>query len=298
MIETLSNLPLKKAVGLLARAALSLGYENAASDFEADIQRSILLEVRRKLGIADDDNNPEALEQIASFLDDEADKLQPPLDTVAALERMATRGDLPSDLYEVSVISNVQDVYGRHYDLERDIIETTIKRPDAEKHYGNNFSHLEPAMISVFQRSFRTKWPLRDFTNVVAAKRNGFKLEVHQSWRIYPSRVDVSMAKDPLEMLEKFAHRYGADVEVNGKRGNFFLFAENAGRSDIKHKSNQEFEIMLSHFSQRVPGNTKQSSAIIVAVDLKLYKSALADLRVKREDMVDEFVSDSPKASH
>ena len=64
MIKTLKELDPKKAAGVLARAALSLGYETKADNQITDLLR----EVRDQLGIEKDDQSLESTDRIAQFL--------------------------------------------------------------------------------------------------------------------------------------------------------------------------------------------------------------------------------------
>jgi hypothetical protein len=104
MIQAVKSLDRLKAAGVLARAALSVGYAenpfgNTLIDQENDLLAKIIAEARTRLALTPDDNRSETFEKIADFLDQESDELLSPPDTSAALFRLAERGDLPSDLY-------------------------------------------------------------------------------------------------------------------------------------------------------------------------------------------------------
>jgi hypothetical protein len=292
----------KLAAGLLARAALSLGYEGdpvaPLVKGEETIRSGLLDEARKKLGVDRDDNRLETIERIADFLDHVSDTFLGSPDTGAALARLAERGDLPSDLYEIKIIPNGIEIYGNQFSLEKEIIETTIRAPTLEQHFGPPRLPDQPAMISLFARTFRTKWPLKDFIMLVAGQRDGFCLHVHQAWRIYPSRVNVEGVKTPADWLSRFADAYGAEIQVEGKKGHFFLFA--AGHiPDTVHLpfiGGKPQVVTISRFAQNDPKTGAEQSALIVAIDLMKYTKILDALRVKREDMLDEFVG-APRAT-
>jgi hypothetical protein len=301
MIAYLKTLDRKLAAGLLARAALSLGYEDdpvaPLVKGEEKIRSGLLDEARKVLGVDRDDNRPETIEKIADFLDEVSDSFLGSPDTNAALARLAERGDLPSDLYEIDVIANVREFHGKHFPLEKEIIETTIRAPTLEQHFGPPRKPYEPAMISLFARTFRTRWPLKDFVMLVAAQRDGFHLYVHQAWRIYSSRVSVRGAKTPVDWLSRFADVYGAEIEIEGRKGHFFLFATGL----VPNSFNISFdgkprEMTVSRFAQKDPVTGAEQSALIVAIDLAKYGNLLDNLRVKREDMLEEFVG-PPRAT-
>ena len=228
MIKALEEFDKMAAVGVLARAALSLGYcdgpQLGAVEREEDIQTRVVEEVRSRLGISKDDNSRDALDRMADCLDAESDQLLAAPDTEAALSRLAERGDLPSDMYEIGIVPDIPAALGKRFALEKDVIATTIRDPTTEQHFGPARGLHEPAMISLFLRNFRTKWPLRDFFMLVAAQRDGFHLQIHQAWRIYPSRIRcVRSFATPVDWLKRFSESYGAKVEVEGTKANFFF---------------------------------------------------------------------------
>jgi hypothetical protein len=274
------------AAGILARAALSLGYDSPSISDGKDalqIQTGLIEEARKSLGLSEDDNREEAIEKIGSFLDDQAEKLSAPPDTAGALARLAQRGDLPSDLYEINIIPNVVDLYGPKFQLEREIIETTIRDPANEQHYGPVARPFEPAMISVFVRPFRTKWPMKDFVMLVAGQRDGFYLNVHQAWRLYPSRVDMAHAKSPVELLERFANAFGSEIKTRDAKGYFFLYTDSLpDRFEIDPSKGPVF------FSLSQPG-IPRAGALVVAIDIWKYRKMLTQMSVKRSDFLERF---------
>jgi len=294
MIKALEGLDPIEAVGLLSRAALYLGYVNdqttTALHEEEVIREMVIDEVRSRLGLAADDYTPDALEQMAEVLDAESDKLIAPPDTNSALIRLAERGDLPSDLYEINIISNVVDLLGKRFPLEKEIIETTIRAPTIEQHYGPARRPQEPAMISLFLKTFRTRWPLKDFTMLVAGGREGFRLHVHQAWRIYPTRVNVAGLSTPVDWLRRFAGVYGANIEIEGKKDNFFLFTNGRVPDRMKWELPPHRQFIISRFFQRDAITGREQSALIIAVDIGKYLNTLDELGVRREDVLEGFV--------
>ena len=292
MIKALESLDRKTAAGLLARAALSVAYASTSPDDE--LVRKIIEAARDRLGLSKEANDPESLERIAGLLDEESDKLLPEPNTTSALFRLAERGDLPSDLYEVNIIPNVADVYRKHFPLEKDIIETTIRAPTLEQHYGPARKPHEPVMVSLFLRSFRTRWPLKDFSVIVVAQRNGFKLDVHQAWRIYPSKVKLDGIRMPVDWLRRFADSYGYEIELGGKTGHFFLLTDEPIPNDVilkqKAKPRSIEGTTITYFTQQDPGTKKPSAAFVIAIDIMKYRETLDQFAVKREDILERFV--------
>jgi hypothetical protein len=209
MIQAVKSFDPISAAGVLARAALSVGYVDhpvgGTTKADEHLIARVIEEARTQLGLSVDDNDPDSFEKIADLLDAEAEKLAAPRNTESALFRLAERGDLPSDLYEINILPNVVDVYRKDFPLEKDIIETTIRSPTLEQHYGAKRKPNEPVMISLFLKSFRTTWPLKNFWMIVAAQRVGLRLDVHQAWRVYSSAVKLDGAKTPIDWLRSFA---------------------------------------------------------------------------------------------
>jgi hypothetical protein len=298
MIKAVSSFDPKSAAGVLARAALSVAYVDhpVVGGEPVELITRVIDEARQQLGLSSEENSQEAFDRIADLLDQEADRLLAPPNTETALFRLAERGDLPSDLYEINIIPNVIDVYSKGFSLEKKIIETTIRAPTQEQHYGPARKPHEPVMISLFLRSFRTKWPLKDFSMIVAAQRNGFRLDVHQAWRVYPRVVNLRGVETPIDWLRKFADHYGYEIDVGGRKGHFFLMAEgpipnqmSIPQREAKRRGRLEPQASVSRFVQSNPDGT-EASALIVAIDIQKYQSTLELLGVREGDFLDRFV--------
>ena len=169
MIKALEKLDPKAAVGLLARAALSFSYVDDTTPLpdEQTLRSQIISEARDMLGIDRFDESGIAKEKIVEFLDEQSDLIVN-IDTEAALKRMSETGDLPSDLYNIVIIPNVVDIYKKSFGLEQKVIEETVRNPSIEQHYGPAQGLNQPAMISLFARTFRTRFIYKDFINIVA----------------------------------------------------------------------------------------------------------------------------------
>lgn len=285
------------AAGILARAALSMAYvttptANAVAN-EDQVRAGLIEEARHHLGLLPDDYNEPTIERIADYLDQQADELiqSSPEDVQSALNRLAARGDLPSDLYELDIVQNIPDLHGRGFALEKKLIEGAVQRPDFEQHFGKPAKPTDPAMVSLFARFYRTRWPLRDFIMLVGAQRKQDTrlLTVSLAWRIYPSEVDLSGTKNPLEWLQKFTDVYGAEIEVNGRRAKFFNYAEVKQpllkKLEVGGKDKPR-EIMMTFFSM-FDDRGQESATLISAIDSDKYLATLKALGVKESDVMD-----------
>jgi hypothetical protein len=250
---------------------------------EEKLRAALLQEVRQRLGLRADDDGPEALEKVGEVLDEESEHLLEPPDTKAALRRLAERGDLPSDLYEIRIIDNIVDFHRENFELERDLIESTIRHPSREQHYGRAQSAREPSLVSLFYRDFSTPFPFKNFGMLVAAAREGLVLNVHQAWRIYSSVVNTRGATELVDLLRRFADAYGTDVNVDGKTGHFFLTADKPVPRNVHvDMGRKKGAVTISQFVQPGPSTAQPRACLILAIDLGRYEATLEKMAVTR----------------
>jgi hypothetical protein len=296
MIEALGTLDERTALGVLARCALALedeGNPDAQTIFneETTLRATILREARQRLGIAQDDSSPETLEKISDFLDQESDRLAGIPDTDAALKRLAERGELPTDLYEIHIIPNIAEFHGTGFALEQSLIEMTIRAPTKEQHFGPESYTEQPALISLFARQFKTRFPYKNFTMLVAGKRNGLRLLVYQAWRIYPAildGLDIGRVDTLVDLLRKFAEAYGWKVEIDGKSGPFFFFLDRAAPPEItvELSPGRRKIITVSQFMEENRQTGRPSAALVVAIDFTQYRDMLRRMDVPMNDIL------------
>jgi hypothetical protein len=298
MIEELRRFDNRTAAGLLARAALALeDADNPAAKPtipDENAVRNILISAARKsLGLSQEDNSPEALEQIGDYLDEQAEYLMGPNDDAAALLRLAERGALPTDMYQITCNPGLTTWYGKNWPLELRLVEKTIRQPSRQQHFGKSDVPGEPSFVSLFYRSFKTRWPFKDFNLLVVASRNGMVLSVGQSWRFYPSLIDVSGAENLVDLLSQFARQYGMAVDYAGKTGSFFVAVDNPNPNPSfkveQLKQGRRAEFTIAQLTQHVGG--KLAAYMAVVVDMIKYKAVLDQMGVDEADILD--LSDS-----
>lgn len=290
MISALERFDRVTAAGILARAALAISDypqgELRLAD-EASVRDLVLDEARRKHGIRPDDTTPETLDRLGEILDSERESLIAPADSNSVLARLSERGDLPSDLFKVEIINSISEFHGSKFSKERKLIEQTVKDPDREQHYGPPEDQAQPFLISLFAKEFRSQYPNRTFTLLVAGQRDGIKLEIHQAWRVYPSEVQLEGAETLIDMLKKFSDVYGVEINLGAQKGHFILLA---AMSDIRELQQswditagepqrighnlQRYQITVTCFAQKRSDTTYQA-ALAVAIDLNRYRRLL-----------------------
>jgi len=223
---------------------------------------------------------------IVDALDNESDRLLEPVNESKVLDSLSAKGELPADLYEVSIDAGMLEVYEKKAEDERKLIERTVRFRDAEQHFTQKHDgELELPLISLFSKHIEHKFAARSFTLLVAGIRNGTHMHVSQAWRIYDgSPAAVAASQAPLDTLRNFADEFGFPFSCGQQSGKFILQSKIAGKSlqdDVeivfKNPTNRPKKIkcVVSHFDSRSNDGTLVGSLVYV-VDLIKYKRSLA----------------------
>jgi hypothetical protein len=132
--ERLERYDKKTAAGILARAALEVAtgqeYRNSIVENERALRAALIAEARAKLGVKPDDDSPDVLDKIESYLDGESERFAGATHVASALERLIARGDFPSDLYDIRIIPNIRDFFAKDFEREKGLIERTVRAPN------------------------------------------------------------------------------------------------------------------------------------------------------------------------
>lgn len=292
MYSTLSEFDPVTAAGILARAALFVADDSNPAAHERiqgerKIRQEILGRIRESLGISNDDNSPETLELIGDALDAESESLVRVADMQKVLGNLSKEGFLPSDLFDIVIVRNIEEFHGRKFSNEKKLIEITIKSPEQEQHYGEPVGPGEPFLISLFSKFIPNQYPLRSFTMLVACQRNGLQLVVHQAWRVYSDLVDLRGVTDLVGMLERFSNAFGAEVVVGEQKGHFIKAVELKKGEHfppdvqipisrvLSGKKIKNPLITVSYFFQKSPIDENNKAALVVAINLDRYEDAL-----------------------
>jgi hypothetical protein len=229
MIEALKGLDRTTALGVLSRAALAV-LSSAANpsaqpvlEHEAELRQQLISEVAARVGLSPDLSDQHVRDRLSDVLDAEAEILDLPVDSEAALTRLSERGELPSDVFDVVVNEALRGVYGDAMEQEHQKILLTVRSPEAEEH-----THLSPdrtLLVSLFGRRFPAQPRRAGFYHLVAGQRSGTKLEVKQAWRIYEDEIDLVSARTLIGAVKLFAERYGVPVKSGGHVGHFIPWA-------------------------------------------------------------------------
>jgi hypothetical protein len=174
--------------------------------------------------------------------------------------------------------------FGKGHEKEKMLALRTVRAPDMEQNFGApQFKEGGPHLISLFARRFKTPFPYKDFTMLVAAQRGrGKLLEVHQAWRLFDARVNTSGANDLVEYLKRFSDAYAQDVEVDGKFGHFFLEGPRVDTSSqIKFTNKGErVEYYVTQFTQSDPRTKMPRAALTVSINFQAYLDTVRKLDI------------------
>lgn len=287
MVEVLRKYEKNIYAGILAKTALKLSNnltDNQKSfvDNENKIIESIIDELSEKnnLSIHDDNYN----DKLLKLIDEEIDNLLAGKSDEKVLLKLAEKAELPSDLYKVIIINNIETFYGKNFKEEEMRITKTVKSPDREMHFGPPENEGEPFLISLFSKVFIDQFPRNNFTLLVVGQRNGLTIIIHQVWRIYHDIFPNWQNMNLIDLLEEFSNQFGAEIEVNGKKGKFFLTDEREISKSFNFKpviesntigKNNQRTVTFSYFIQKKPDSVYKQASLIVAVDLEKYKSII-----------------------
>ena len=229
MIEALKGLDRSTALAVLSRAALAVLSSDAnpsarpVLEHEAELRQQLISEVASRVGLSPDLSDQNVRDKVSDALDEEAEILDLPVDSEAALTRLSERGELPSDVFDVVVNDALRGVYGDAMEQEHQNILLTVRSPEAEE-------HLRPSpdrtlLVSLFGRRFPAQPRRATFYHLVAGERSGTKLEVEQAWRIYDDEIDLISARTLIGAIKLFAERYGVTVKSGDQIGRFIPWA-------------------------------------------------------------------------
>lgn len=127
---------------------------------------------------------------------------------------------------------------------------------------------------------------------IVAAQRVGFRLDVHQAWQIYPSVVKLDGVRTPIDWLRQFAAAYGFEIDVDGKKGHFFLLSQGPIPDTLtfQQPAGKKYKAQISRFTYRDPATNHETAALILAIDVEKYLQTLKEKSVRRDDILERFV--------
>jgi len=222
MIEAVRGYDPRAAAGILSGLALRLERASnlAAPPSKTAIEERILTELREALNLDPEDESFETVERLADALDQEAERVAGIEPDPTITEKLSRDGLLPSDTLDLEFDAGLEKHHSSHWPIERQLAEITIRQPHREQAFTREEAN---SGVSIFARFFSHKFPVRSFWLLVTGVRAGSILHIGQVFRVYPHDVDLSGCETLTDVLKEFANKFGVEVELNGRRGKFFM---------------------------------------------------------------------------
>jgi hypothetical protein len=280
MFDYLRSIEPHVAAGVLAQAALRLEGSGLASEGhlienQAEVEQSVLNELRYALGLQPEDWSTAAVQLLTEALDRETERLDR-FHVDASLDRLSAEGLLASDVYEIFFEPHLSQNFGWRWGIESELATRTIRQPHREQVLGGSRDGADLPKVTIFARYFANKYPARSFWLLAIGARAQTTLSVPQVWRVYPNEVDLSQCETLLDVLKAFSDKYGDTIELAGQRGKFFFRADasllpSGGTVEIPRRLNVVTTVTLFH----APSAKGSYVFLVVPIDLTKYIKAV-----------------------
>jgi hypothetical protein len=280
-MNELDALPRQHAAAILSRAALDIetgGLNPAAfptTPYEASIRERLIERLKSSFESTNDDNKTDLNEWILQRLDEATSELDPSQDEPAALERLILNAALPSDVYDVTFEQQAEaELFPMLPPNEREHVLEVIRSPGYEEDFGPSITPNAPSPVSLFGRWYDLGRPRDRFLLVViGSRRENRRISVHHFWRIYPIDINICACKTLVDVIERFAEKYGADLEIAGWRGHFLRYMALPELSWKLNLPNQKGRRVMVFVVTRHPTPQTTEFAFAIGVDLNAYFS-------------------------
>jgi hypothetical protein len=229
MLDSLKSYDPQEAGNILAALALA-SVPNPSSEEPALVKQyssylpKVENEIRSRLKIAFDDNSSTSRSRFdgelakilaATFLDrknrNEILARAGQSGKLAPAEYLIDFGALPTVFYGLGTRNgHLLDAIAHADDVQHLQVEGTV----------------DEKPFSIFVRFVPQRRSEDTFWLVVFAHRYGVTQTVHHAWRVYPTDIDISGCKVPLDVLKTFVQRFGLDIEIGKFKGKFVADTE------------------------------------------------------------------------
>ncbi|MEO5375116.1 MAG: hypothetical protein H7840_12670 [Alphaproteobacteria bacterium] len=241
---------------------------------EMFLRDRVLAHLRATLGLAEDDDSPEALEKLSDALDVEAEKLVPDTDEEAALRRLSEKCLLTSDQYDLEFNAPLLNiVWGKSAKREQKLARQTVRRPHFETQYGPAGDKPEPDMVSIFARWYKEQ--KQSFLLFVDGSRYGAVFRVMHIWRIYPDEVTFRPDDGLIDIMRAFAEAYGVEMTQGGVTGKFIEYAKLGPGEPPGGFLPGRPDLLKSGFSRTHPVTGEVELVFSSFIDVARYKASM-----------------------
>ncbi|WP_313337320.1 hypothetical protein [Sphingobium yanoikuyae] len=200
-----------------ANAALAFAAMNVAGagmsavpETYADISTRLVDEAKLKLGISVEDQSPDSMERVRSFLAAEVNRrVFDGVDRNAVRSRLGAQGRLSNGAYKMSFAENFSDFK----ESERFVRDCIVSADDT--------CHLVPMNegndkeFSIFSKKVSSLNRKRSYWAIALCFRQGSELKVVNFWRLFDQTVDVLGSENALDLLSSFLDVYGIPLVIN-----------------------------------------------------------------------------------
>ncbi len=288
-LDTLKNLDNATANSVLAAAALSMAPDAGLGD--DDIVKAhkaqadaVIKELRTKLALGGEGRLvPEQQARVDQLLGKVISAtVFAERDPSDALARAGQAGRLPPGLYEVRLTANFMTTFGRH-GIKKKLIEEIVHKPDDLQHLLTKHAQ-EQDVISLFMKRMQPAGKEAHWL-LTQTHRQGIAQIAQSAWRVYPADVDLSEAKDPLDVLKAFVETFGLNIPLGNRQTKFIesepLFGKGTNaqqllRSIIEQNAklpHLSFFASASHVRTLTPN--RYNVGVAYCIDLRKYETAL-----------------------
>jgi hypothetical protein len=183
--------------------------------------QELLLAIRKSLKTSDAGGD-DAQISVANYLTNEIQRnLFAEKDRKDALVSAGQAGRLNPVLYTVRQPGAFADLFYR-LSLKPTYVEDAVKHPDDYQHLlETNASAASKGKLSIFLKLIRSARAGSDHWLLVQAQRDGLVQIAQSAWRIFPDVVELSDAKQPIDVLRAFVNVFGIEVNLGGITGKF-----------------------------------------------------------------------------
>ena len=208
------------ANGILAAAALANGPDPGVGE------RPLLLRTYEKeasqlspkyesrLNISKDSDPEEAHALVAKVISDTLrQSILENAHTDAILKRLGNAGRLPSAAYILIQPPEFQTMFYR-LGVSRNNVDDAVKHPDDHQHLMTDGMPETWQDLSLFLKFVASREQDRRHWLLVQAHRIGVDQRVGAAWRIYLNDINLTAARQPVDVLKAFVESYGVPITI------------------------------------------------------------------------------------
>jgi hypothetical protein len=142
-------------------------------------------------------------------------------DAAAIRARVGQKGHLPVSLYQILFSPKFESRIGT-WGLKKVYVENAIRHADMIQHLFPTVQDVaHTAVTSLFVQTPETQGP--KYSVLVVCDRNGSTLIVDSAWRVYHDEVELIGAVSPLDVLTRFAQKFGNEMEIAGEKSKLIV---------------------------------------------------------------------------